>query len=1375
METKEIFCYAWHIDKENKEQTTIRVYALDSDNNNVCIRVQDFTPYIFIELPREIRWTNLKVDRVMTELRAKLQEPFVLYDYKPMNSLYYANVEFELSLDTLKYKDFPYVQCVFAHTDHVRSAVRAMFRELTVPEVGKVKLIPHEQSATPILQLISVRKLFASGWLSVKGKRVPADAQTTSCDFEYIISFKNITAIDKPTTPKPKLCGFDIEVYSSIPTSMPKANRPADKIFQISCVFCKQGDEKSISQCLLSLGDPDEKYLENTEVIRCKTEADLLLKFTELIQERNPNVLIGHNIFGFDIKYMYDRAHLLGVDYDFVQLSMLKGEKGTLEQIKWSSSAYKNQQFDYIAVEGRIFADLLPMVSRDDKLSNYKLDTIAKHYLKTVSKDPFTAKQIFKCYEVGVGLDKSGKNPEARARRAMGLVGKYCVKDSYLALRIFEVRTDWIALCEMSKVTNVPIFSLYTQGQQLKVFSQVYKYCTAEGKVVDKDSYRQIGDENYAGAIVFPPVPGLYNMVLPFDFNSLYPTTIIAWNICWSTFVTDEKVPDSFCHVMEWDEHSGCVHDKKEMRKAELLDIIKKEQVKLTSLRAEVKQRGLSKYDKEEYKQRIKNGVLALKPFQKERAELQKCKPKYILCGHRKYRWLKEPLGVLPRILKELLDARSATKKLMKQVKAEIDEMEKNKVPEDDATLIEKQTYCDVLDKRQLALKVSANSAYGAMGVKRGYLMLPPGAMCVTYMGRQSIEKAANVIQTKYGGKLIYGDSVSADTPVLVRDEYGEIYVQRIDELCDKWVDYFGFKPYEPGLTEKEQGYAVNSYFTAVWTNGKWSRIKRVIRHKTDKKMYRVLTSKGCVDVTEDHSLLRENGEQIKPTQASIGENLLHSFPEHKFDPSEKSSQMGFHHEFQETLPCQYIPDDYTDRDIVVILNKFGKSYPDGNHLTITYSQTGLIGDFVQVECRDKVTAQYLYYLIRPYLNTSITVTKGSVSYGANSRDIYRITGSKFTNKTPHAIRKIIPLGCCTGFVYDLETEDGIFQAGIGEIVVKNTDSNYVSFPKLEKTQDCWDHAVKVAKEVSNLFPKPMALAFEDKLYALFLLIAKKRYIYKACSRDGEMSEKLGNKGVLLSRRDNCGFIRSSYEALAKLIFEKVPLEDIYMFLVEIFNILCSHCEFPSSAKAQDGKEEVQPYSDFLITKSIGDMGELEDLDCKDPMPFEVVEEEKGGKKKGFYMGDYKLRKVLTGTADEIHDVLESGGFRNPREFYIRALPAQCQLALKMRARGQLVPAGTRIEYVITSIGGAKAGQYEKIEDIDVFRKQAEKGRLMLDYLYYLKQLSSPVDQLLQISFSTEPGYVEKFADKQYKYRLKREKLMNEINGLFDTQIIIRS
>jgi DNA polymerase elongation subunit (family B) len=127
------------------------------------------------------------------------------------------------------------------------------------------------------------------------------------------------------------------------------------------------------------------------------------------------------------------------------------------------------------------------------------------------------------------------------------------------------------------------------------------------------------------------------------------------------------------------------------------------------------------------------------------------------MCAKRRYRFLKEPRGVLPTIIQNLLDARKHTRKVdMVNCTKKIKKLEEEGGHEKE--IEELKGMLGVLDKRQLAYKVSANSMYGAMGVRKGYLPFMPGAMCTTYMGRVNIELTAKTIVEKFGGALVYGD-----------------------------------------------------------------------------------------------------------------------------------------------------------------------------------------------------------------------------------------------------------------------------------------------------------------------------------------------------------------------------------------------------------------------------------------------------------------------------------------------------------------------------------------------------------------------------------------------------------------------------------------
>jgi DNA polymerase elongation subunit (family B) len=584
---------------------------------------------------------------------------------------------------------------------------------------------------------------------------------------------------------KPLILGFDIEVNSTNPSAMPNANKPGDKSFQISCVLYRHGDnEKDYDKHLLTLGDPDPVIVGKDVTIHRfgNSEAAVLTGFAHFIRKHNPNLIVGYNILGFDIPYMIARAKLNMCIFDFDKQGFHKFAHAQEKTIKWSSSAYKNQEFQFLDAEGRVYVDLLPLVRRDYKFSNYKLKTVADAIVGQ-TKDDLSPKGIFKCYRIGMKVGPDGKYGKL-ARKAMGIVGKYCVQDSALVCLLMDKLQTWVGLTEMAKTCNVPIFTLYTQGQQIKVFSQLYKFCLTQNIVVEKDGY-QVGEhERYLGAHVFPPVPGRYKNVVPFDFASLYPNTIIAFNIDYHTWVSDDSdIPDEKCHVMDWEEHMGCEHDPKIIRKKELDRYIEQEQKKIKAMRE--KRNGTSgTLRKKEMMEEIKSKVEELSPYVKERSEINKNKPKFPMCNHRHYRFLKEPRGVLPTILKNLLDARAHTREVdQAAIYKEIDVLRADAEKDHKAEITDLEGLNEVLNKRQLSYKISANSMYGAMGVRRGYLPFMPGAMCTTYMGRISIKKVADTITKKYGGELVMGDTDSTYVHFAAMED------KSLEELWD-WAVY---------------------------------------------------------------------------------------------------------------------------------------------------------------------------------------------------------------------------------------------------------------------------------------------------------------------------------------------------------------------------------------------------------------------------------------------------------------------------------------------------------------------------------------------------------------------------------------------------------
>src|SRR5690606_22242449 len=116
-----------------------------------------------------------------------------------------------------------------------------------------------------------------------------------------------------------------------------------------------------------------------------------------------------------------------------------------------------------------------------------------------------------------------------RAAEEMARVGAYCLEDSILCIDLFEKLNVWIMLIELATIVQVTLMSIFTRGQQIRVQNQVYQIAYRDDIVIDE---RPGSKDGFVGGAVDDPIPGKYKNLLIFDFASLYPSIIRAFNIC---------------------------------------------------------------------------------------------------------------------------------------------------------------------------------------------------------------------------------------------------------------------------------------------------------------------------------------------------------------------------------------------------------------------------------------------------------------------------------------------------------------------------------------------------------------------------------------------------------------------------------------------------------------------------------------------------------------------------------------------------------------------------------------------------------------------------------------------------------------------------
>jgi len=332
--------------------------------------------------------------------------------------------------------------------------------------------------------------------------------------------------------------------------------------------------------------------------------------------------------------------------------------------------------------------------------------------------------------------------------------------------------------------------------------------------------------------------------------------------------------------------------------------------------------------------------------------------------------------------------------------------------------------------------------------------------------------------------QVVYGDSVTGDTPLLLKKN-GLIYIESIESIFDisKKEEYPGFKMFDKTI-RLEKEFSTTDY--QVWSDIGWVNIKKVIRHHCNKKIFRVLTHSGCVDVTEDHSLIRFNLDSIKPGDLKVGDSLLHSFPIR----------------FEET-------DDSIKKITNVNLDTF--------------------------TVKSKIEAQRIYYSLKNLgFNLSID----------NIEQDYIISKIKSKHENETIVKKIIDKGTTNDYVYDLETDIGRFGAGVGKLQLKNTDSIFVKFKynreDFEKNRLDTFRLASICGDnlTNNIFKRPpIELEFE-KVFHPFILLTKKRYIANKFenTKDPFQLKGVDAKGIALTRRDYCPMVKKCYKEIIDTI-----------------------------------------------------------------------------------------------------------------------------------------------------------------------------------------------------------------------------------------------
>lgn len=465
-------------------------------------------------------------------------------------------------------------------------------------------------------------------------------------------------------------------------------------------------------------------------------EQALLNNFLAKLARYDPDVLIGHDMFGFQLDVLLARMSFRR-SREWSRLGRLIQRRNLSEIVKSSSGL---QWFKSEAVAGRLVVDTYmhskELLSREKDyslfaLSQTVLEKVRARSLELVS--PTDVAEIPKVFESADCLWRLALECSNEARTAGRLAahlsilplsrqltaisgnlwshtlrGARAERIEYLLCHEFkligsqragaskagdvEVKLllpDKLGKFDRAKVAESLARDLLTLDPSKTALEGDKPAFSENPTEIGKKASKSKGSRRkpqYSGGLVLEPRRGFYDRyVLQLDFNSLYPSIIQEFNICFTTLnLTDQRNSqadgnDDNRGPQPNFEMNGNVEDGDNVATLSLPD----------------------------------SGVLE---------------------------------GVLPRVLRRLVEQRRQVKKLLKE---ELQRTGKE-------TLRAQQ-----LNTRQLAIKLTANSLYGCLGFEGSRFFARPLAEMVTAQGRSTLQRTVDLARDSFNAQVIYGDTDS--------------------------------------------------------------------------------------------------------------------------------------------------------------------------------------------------------------------------------------------------------------------------------------------------------------------------------------------------------------------------------------------------------------------------------------------------------------------------------------------------------------------------------------------------------------------------------------------------------------------------------------
>ncbi len=469
----------------------IRLFGRAGDGRSVCCFVPGFEPYFYINAEGELDSLSL----MLKERFDVIKKVEIVPKFEPVG--YQVSKKPMLRVTTMEPRNVP----------EIRDDV------LTLPGVKEV----YETDILFRNRFLIDRGLHGMCWVSAEpdhGNIMSEDG--IYCDHVFTSSSPEET--ERLSIAPLKYLSFDIECLP-IGGSMPVPE--TSPVIMISMSFSpayKGHDSVVLVAKKVEGADADVEDFDS--------EASMLNRFFEIFKEYDADIVSGYNINDFDIPYIADRVNMLAGSGDSIRSNV--GRDGrTLSYRKIGNRTM-------VSIPGRVVVDALPLLRSQYSLKRYTLRNVAKELLDREKLDVAPS-------EMEEYWNDSGE-------KLLKFID-YARRDSELAMEIFMKLKLLDKHIAVARVSGSLLQEVVDGGQTSMVDNLLLREYGKQDRVIPPKpsdelvAMRNRGSEGLKGGEVLEPKKGLLENVVILDYKSLYPTIMMAHNLCYTTVVDQDRPP----------------------------------------------------------------------------------------------------------------------------------------------------------------------------------------------------------------------------------------------------------------------------------------------------------------------------------------------------------------------------------------------------------------------------------------------------------------------------------------------------------------------------------------------------------------------------------------------------------------------------------------------------------------------------------------------------------------------------------------------------------------------------------------------------------------------------------------------------------------